>query len=46
MWGLGKPRIGQALLIGCAVAVLAGSWLTFQRIPLNTLGPPPLGWGA
>ncbi len=38
MWGLGKPRIGQALLIGCTVAILAGSWLTFQRIPLNTLG--------
>ena len=38
MWGLGKPRVGQALLIGFAVAVLAGSWLTLQRIPLNTLG--------
>ncbi len=38
MWALGKPPIGRALLIGCAVAVLAGSWLALQRIPLDTLG--------
>ncbi len=38
MWALGRPPIGRALLIGCAMAVLTGSWLTLQRIPLDTLG--------
>ncbi|MFQ5930922.1 MAG: AAA family ATPase [Nitrospiraceae bacterium] len=37
MWALGKPPIGRALLIGCAVAALTGSWLALQHIPLDTL---------